>query len=72
MMEFRSQIVTVNENDQYSNDKLGDTIQRTCNAWAKEGWEVFSVIVPQPSNWSTYRLTAKRDFGAKPFQESLI
>jgi hypothetical protein len=72
MMEFRSKIVTVNDMDGFSNDKLGDMIQRTCNAWAKEGWEVFSVVCPQPENYSTYRLTAKRDFAKEPFQESLI
>jgi hypothetical protein len=44
---------------QLTEDDLGK-IERTCNEWAKDGWEVFSVIVPQGSNYHTYRLTAKR------------
>ena len=71
-MEFRSQIVTVRDSDQYSIDKQGDTIQRVCNNWAKEGWEVFSVVCPDSDNYSTYRLTAKRDFSKIPFQETLL
>lgn len=60
MTEYRSRVVMENR------------IEETCNDWAKEGWEVFSVIVPNPDNYSTYRLTAKRDFAKEPFQESLI
>jgi hypothetical protein len=66
MYEFRSRIVQA-ERDWGSDD----AIEKACNEWAKEGWEVFSVVVPQPSNWTTYRLTARRrvitedDFGGK-------
>jgi hypothetical protein len=70
MMEFRSKMVTVTANAAF--EGKSDTIERTCNEWAKEGWEVFSIVCPQPSNYSTYRLTAKRDFSKQPFQESLI
>jgi len=73
MMEFRSKMVTVsNAGGWDGSEYLPDTIEKTCNEWAKEGWEVFSVVCPHPSNSSTYRLTAKRDFGKVPFQESLI
>lgn len=54
--EFRSKIVTVPEQEWDGKDKIADT----CNDWAREGWEVFSVVVPQGSNYHTYRLTAKR------------
>ena len=37
-----------------------DKIEETCNAWAEDGWEVFSIVCPNPSNYSTFRLTAKR------------
>lgn len=36
-------------------------IENECNKWAKEGWEVFSVICPNPSNYDDYRLTARRN-----------
>lgn len=53
--EFRSKIVQT-DGDWDSPDK----IEKTCNEWAKEGFEVFSVICPQPSNYTKYRLTAVR------------
>jgi hypothetical protein len=59
MYEFKSHMVTVNR------DWGSDELEETCNEWAKEGWEVFSVVCPQPSNWSRYRLTAKRTLQSK-------
>jgi hypothetical protein len=55
MFEFRSRKVTVNDEWQKP-----DLVEQTCNEWAAEGFEVFSVICPQPSNYNTFRLTAKR------------
>lgn len=61
--EFRSKLVTVNDSDK----KVGnlwvkcDAVEDTCNEWAEDGFIVFSVVCPQPSNYYTYRLTAKRD-----------
>jgi hypothetical protein len=40
-----------------------DKIATTCNAWADEGWEVFSILCPDPRNYDTFRLTAKRPVG---------
>jgi hypothetical protein len=54
--EYRSRNVTETSSS-WSGDK---SVEKTCNEWAQEGWEVFSVIVPQPSNHSTFRLTARR------------
>jgi hypothetical protein len=50
--EFRSRLVDAGP--------AGDGVEKTCNEWAAEGWEVFSVVVPQSSNYSRYRLTARR------------
>ncbi len=47
--------------DEYNDEKL----QKTLNEWGKEGWEVLSVIVPQPSNWTTFVATAKREIIAQ-------
>jgi hypothetical protein len=33
-----------------------DKIERTCNEWAAEGFEVFSVVCPQPSNYDRVSL----------------
>jgi hypothetical protein len=52
--EFRSQ--KVNIEDWHTED----IIQKTCNEWAAEGFIVFSIVCPQPSNYHTFRLTAKR------------
>lgn len=51
--EYRSRMVT---NVEWQDD----IIERTCNEWAKEGWEIFSLVCPQPSNYLTYRITARR------------
>jgi len=61
MMIFRSELVRAVEGGDY------DPIQKTCNEWAKDGWEVFSVV----GSGNSYRLTAKRDLDSKPFQEGL-
>lgn len=61
--EFRSKSVTLNEHEGWNKP---DKIEQTCNDWAKEGFEVFSVIVPQGSNYNTYRLTAKRQIRRQP------
>ncbi len=55
MIEFRSKLV-----DSENEWAKPDLIERTCNEWAAEGWEVFSVVVPQGSNYHRYRITAKR------------
>lgn len=55
--EYRSRRVTLNESDGWGKP---DAIERTCNEWAAEGFEVFSVVCPQPSNYHTFRLTAVR------------
>ena len=55
-VEYRSRLVTF-LNEGHSDE---DKIEKTCNAWLAEGFEVFSIIVPNPSNYSTYRLTARR------------
>lgn len=68
MYEFRSKMVTNNDHGGWNQP---DKIEQTCNEWAQEGWEVFSVVCPQPSYSLTYRLTARRrvitedDFGGK-------
>jgi hypothetical protein len=36
------------------------TVEKACNALAQEGFEVFSVLCPDPDNYSTFKLTAKR------------
>jgi hypothetical protein len=60
--EFRSRIV-VNNVDSWTQP---DKIQQACNEWAQDGWEVFSIVVPQPSNYLTYRLTAKKPIPSAP------
>ena len=40
--------------------KDGDRIQVTLDELGKDGWDVFSCIIPDSRNHSTYRLTAKR------------
>jgi hypothetical protein len=50
--EYRSRTVSVHK------DWGVDELETTCNEWAKEGFEVFSVICPQPSNYHTFRITA--------------
>ena len=54
--EYRSRVVVLDD------DGWGkpDPIERTCNEWAKEGFEVFSVVCPQPSKYHRFRLTAVR------------
>jgi hypothetical protein len=51
MIEFRSRLVT---NDGWANP---DDIEKACNEWAAEGWEVFSVVCVIGA---MYRLTARR------------
>lgn len=55
--EFRSRIVQT----QADNWGQPDNVEKICNEWAEQGFIVFSVVVPQGSNYLTYRLTAKRD-----------
>ena len=70
--EYRSRDVR-----ECDNEFLGcyRAVEKTCNAWAAEGFVVFSVICPNPSNYSVFRLTARRDLeqGVTPkmFQETL-
>ena len=52
-VEYRSRLVTLRT-------EYEDKIEKTCNEWLAEGFEVFSIVVPNPSNYSTYRLTARR------------
>lgn len=42
-----------------------DQIEKLCNKWGAEGWEIISVVVPDHRNHSTYRVTAKRPVGGK-------
>lgn len=58
--EYQSKKVTVAD---YSEFGQPDTLAKTCNAWADEGWEVFSILCPDPHNYSTFRVTAKRPVG---------
>lgn len=58
--EYKSKIVRAEE---YAEK---DKIEETCNAWALAGWEIFSVVVPQSSNYYTYRLTARRQIRMVP------
>ncbi len=43
------------------NDDGSGRLQKTLTEWGKEGWEVISVIVPNPDNHSTFAITAKRE-----------
>jgi hypothetical protein len=64
--EYKSKLVTV------SHDVWGhkaDELEQACNTWAQEGWEVFSIICPQPSNWFTYRVTARRAIDTYTIQD---
>jgi len=61
--EFKSGSVNNSTNDVHIEGRgwvTIDKVEEICNEWAKEGWEVFSVICPDPRNYSTFRLTAKR------------
>jgi hypothetical protein len=44
-----------------SSDVESYAIERTCNKWAEEGFVVFSVVCPDPENYITFRITARRD-----------
>jgi len=35
--------------------------EKLLNRWGKEGWDVISVIAPDPRYPSTFRVTAKRE-----------
>ena len=52
-LELRSRLVTVKDEWQQVDD-----IEKTCNAGAADGFEVFSVLCPRPANYNTFRLTA--------------
>ena len=52
--EYRSRLVTAYDGE-------GNVIERVCNLWAHEGFFVFSVVCPNPSNYHTYQLTSRCD-----------
>ena len=54
--EYRSRRI---ENDDWDKENL----EKTCNDWADEGWEVFSILCPNPRNYSTFQVTARRPVG---------
>ena len=47
-----------------------DKLEVKLNELGAGGWEVFSVIIPDPQNYSTYRITAKRRTGAKYLEKT--
>jgi hypothetical protein len=55
--EYRSETVRADQTRYDEREKL----QNLLNGWGKEGWEVFSVVVPDQHNYNLFVVTAKRE-----------
>jgi hypothetical protein len=64
--EFRSRIVQ-ESGDEYKHNRDYRAVELTCNEWAAEGFEVFSVLPMETKDFGRMRvrLTAKRRLKAE-------
>lgn len=66
--EYRTEVFHIEDHQSdfnYNNPKTG--MSQKLDVWGKEGWEVISVVCPQPSNYTKFRVFAKRRIGCTTF-----
>jgi hypothetical protein len=48
----------------------GNKLSHLLTEWGNDGWEVITCAVPDPRNYSTYKVIAKRKTGSKYLEKT--